>query len=363
MKKLSIVSGGVPADAGTVTPHWRSGALLLQGIRVQPHVSSMERPASIFWKVRTLLPDFAACRWSWVSAGPLPLLAALILATPAYATNVWADYGSVRMLMSNDQTQLSAAYFYESEAPSYWANCTAPVRQKVKIKSVKFRWRKEIESFRVHHPKWGDETYEIDLYPIPQAHKWLLSTLVRTGSTIEITLRGCGSGIIPYLTAIEKLGLQRKTDRIGTTLANSNLIQSPKPATNETYSPPQQGVDQIFTKASLVAPLEIKTSTGNDIYYVKIEDVHTGEAAMTLFIYAGQTIKTKVPLGAFRIKYAIGKIWHGKPRYFGADTSYNEADRVFDFYRQGDQIGGYRIELINQKSGNLQTNKISADQF
>jgi len=178
------------------------------------------------WVVRALQACFAACRWCWApAAGHLLLLASLVVSVPAHATDVWQDYGSVRMLISSDQTRLSAAYFHEGEDPSYWESCSAPIRQKVKVKSVKFRWRKEIESFTVHDPKWGDATYEIDLAPIPEVHKWLFSTLVRTGNQIAITSRGCGSGAAPYLTAIERSARAdsaRRSNSIGTRRQTEN---------------------------------------------------------------------------------------------------------------------------------------------
>ena len=52
--------------------------------------------------------------------------------------------------------------------------------------------------------KGGEESYSVNLNEIPQAHKWLLSTLVQKSRMIKITSRVCGSNLKPYLIRIEK---------------------------------------------------------------------------------------------------------------------------------------------------------------
>ena len=84
---------------------------------------------------------------------------------------------------------------------------------------------------------------------------------------------------------------------------------------------------------------------------------------MTFFIYGGQNFETKVPLGVYRLKYASGKIWYGEKYLFGPDTAYSKAEQDFEFYRQGDQIAGYTVELILQRNGNLHTTRIPASEF
>jgi len=98
-------------------------------------------------------------------------------------------------------------------------------------------------------------------------------------------------------------------------------------------------------------------------YYVKIVDWYTDRLVQTIFIRAGQTVKTKVPLGSYKIKYAMGKTWYGEIHRFGPSTGYSEADRRLDFKEVDDGIWGHTLELFLQRDGNLHTSQISADQF
>ena len=67
---------------------------------------------------------------------------------------------------------------------------------------------------------------------------------------------------------------------------------------------------------------------------------------------------TKVPLGSYGIKYAAGQNWKGDQQLFGEETQFFEAEKRFDFVKEGNQIQGFRIELILQAGGNLSTRQI-----
>ena len=119
-------------------------------------------------------------------------------------TGEWYEYGEVKAHISRDQTQLYAVHFYQGVDASYWSVCTPQLEQQLMVVDVTFSWRKEIKSFTVRDRKWGDETFEVDLSSFPEAHKWLLSTLVKKGKAVTIYSRACGSGAVPYLVAIER---------------------------------------------------------------------------------------------------------------------------------------------------------------
>lgn len=127
--------------------------------------------------------------------------------------------------------------------------------------------------------------------------------------------------------------------------------------------PVSQGVHQLFTNAEQIAPFRIVTPSGAESYYVKLTNAFTGALVMTFFVYGGQSFETEVPLGTYRVKYAIGSIWYGEDHLFGPDTHYSETDKTFEFSVQGNQINGYTVELIRQRGGNLHTRSISANQF
>ena len=94
------------------------------------------------------------------------------------------------------------------------------------------------------------------------------------------------------------------------------------------------------------------------IDYRKLTDWETGAPVQTIFIRAGQTAETTVPLGSYRLRYAAGETWLGEEKLFGDATIYSQADKRFDFERQGNQVSGYTVELILQTDGNLSTRRI-----
>lgn len=111
-----------------------------------------------------------------------------------------------------------------------------------------------------------------------------------------------------------------------------------------------------------IAPLRVVTSSGSN-YFVKLVDVADGRTALTMFVKGGVPLEVDVPLGTYRVRYASGRVWCGEAELFGPETRFSEADRSFAFVRSGDQISGYTIELIQQRSGNLRTHAISATSF
>lgn len=127
--------------------------------------------------------------------------------------------------------------------------------------------------------------------------------------------------------------------------------------------PVAQGVLYRQNGREFIAPLSVTTPTGNERYYAKLVSVATNETVLTFMMDAGTTFRTKAPLGQYRLRYATGVTWYGPTHLFGARTEYFEAEHTFDFRINGDQIAGFRIELVKQINGNLQTARISPNQF
>ena len=113
-----------------------------------------------------------------------------------------------------------------------------------------------------------------------------------------------------------------------------------------------------------VAPFEVRTSSGQN-YYVKLKDNRTGSDVLGLFIRGGESYKTKVPLGSYKMVYASGKDWYGEldELYFGPRTSFSKADKVLDFAAAGRRINGHTISLVQVKDGNLSTSSIDSKDF
>lgn len=127
--------------------------------------------------------------------------------------------------------------------------------------------------------------------------------------------------------------------------------------------PIEQGA--LFRQAGLdfVAPLSVTTPAGQERYYVKLVSVATNEAVLMFMVDPGTTFRTKAPLGEYRLRYATGVTWFGPKHLFGARTRYFEAEHTFDFRINGDQVAGFRVELVKQLNGNLQTTRITAGHF
>ena len=128
-------------------------------------------------------------------------------------------------------------------------------------------------------------------------------------------------------------------------------------------SPPRSGTRFHDFRAGGQAPLEIATASDGGHFYVKVQDVSNPASYRTIFIRGGGTIDTEVPLGTYTIKYAAGDTWYGPRCLFGVGTVFNKVEETFRFERHGNEISGYRIELILQRDGNLATSRIPRAQF
>jgi len=127
----------------------------------------------------------------------------------------------------------------------------------------------------------------------------------------------------------------------------------PLPNTGDTNNPSLTGG----------APLHVKTSYGDDHYWLKVVDYSTDQEIASYFIRGGDTLDVMLPAGTYKIRYASGKNWYGVDALFGADTAYAEAQDVFTFSFNGYSYSGYTIELIQQVNGNLQTAALDSSQF
>ena len=120
---------------------------------------------------------------------------------------------------------------------------------------------------------------------------------------------------------------------------------------------PKNGWIVNYHSGDPIAPLRIITRDSYQNYFAKIEDYYTGQSILTVFVRGGESIDIEVPLGTYKLKYAVGKTWYGPDYLFGPETSYSKADEKFLFSRVGNNISGYTVELYLQRDGNLQVSK------
>jgi hypothetical protein len=118
-----------------------------------------------------------------------------------------------------------------------------------------------------------------------------------------------------------------------------------------------------------IADLTITTSSGSN-YFIKLVDGY-GRTARSYFLHGGSMGQFPVPLGTYTLKYATGTSWCSEEEYFGADTVFNEADKLLDFDQTVRQdtdgtttsASSITVELIRQSNGNLPTHRISKADF
>jgi len=142
----------------------------------------------------------------------------------------------------------------------------------------------------------------------------------------------------------------------------------PQPVFSEPEQPlPNQGALKLGDRAVLdngvTAPLEITTRPSDGNYVMKVVDWNTGEFVAMYFINQGGTLSIELPLGSYKLKFARGEKWYGMEFLFGPGTGYSYIPDKMVFYLSGDYATGHRIELIPQVGGNLDTRRMSAEEW
>lgn len=107
--------------------------------------------------------------------------------------------------------------------------------------------------------------------------------------------------------------------------------------------PPNGVIHRSYTKG--LAPLTIETRADGRHYYVKLVREADGSEVFTAVLKSGAQLTEHVPVGRYRLKYAVGKKWYGRTWLFGSETVYHTMDRILDFKLKGSEIMGYRLNL------------------
>jgi hypothetical protein len=110
------------------------------------------------------------------------------------------------------------------------------------------------------------------------------------------------------------------------------------------------------------APLSIRTR-GDVHHFVRLSDWQDDFPILAVFIRAGRSIHTEVPVGTYRLKFGVGRTWYGERHMFGPETTFAQADRCLEFSREGGVVSGHKVELFAQASGNLSTSPIQASEW
>ena len=128
---------------------------------------------------------------------------------------------------------------------------------------------------------------------------------------------------------------------------------------------PVHGSTALYIDEPCVAPLKISTANSGRLYLVRLtgRDRYGREVRiMDIAVHSGSAFELEVPLGTYRLKYAVVEDWYGPDR-FGTEARFSAADQNFSFRKTPDGYSGYAVELILQSAGNLGTEQISPQDF
>lgn len=127
---------------------------------------------------------------------------------------------------------------------------------------------------------------------------------------------------------------------------------------SKTQPLPLTGINKMHSEDDCIAPFKIITDFNGMNYYLKLNNYYDKSEVMTIFIREGDILDTKIPLGIYTAKYAMGNNWYGSKDLFGAGTRYFEIEKALEFKQINDMISGFVIELTNNYNGNLKTTEV-----
>lgn len=121
---------------------------------------------------------------------------------------------------------------------------------------------------------------------------------------------------------------------------------------------PQTGDVQWFVnnQNEKLARLTIGAPPASKLNYaIQLDNWADQSPVATIYIRAGETAVTLVPLGRYRVTIAKGKYWQGPGKNFGFNGEVREAVAPLEFYQTANTIMGHTIELDKAINGNMQT--------
>jgi hypothetical protein len=83
--------------------------------------------------------------------------------------------------------------------------------------------------------------------------------------------------------------------------------------------------------------------------FVQLLNWESNEVITTAFVRSGEMVEIPIPLGSYKLRYAIGSQWYGEEKMFGSPDMYEMTDRFstetakFEFteFQPGSDIGAY----------------------
>lgn len=166
---------------------------------------------------------------------------------------------------------------------------------------------------------------------------------------------------------------------------SAKATATPQPTATPKPMAVYNGKVLISTDYEQVCPFEISVDS-NDDYYIYLRYQHAPEESfidrtlkqmaafpyesdMAFYVKAGQKVTIEVPVGVYKLYYAVGDTFFNTSLLFGDKTNCYSADELLDFYVGKPDINGYysvkghEITLKLLYDGNFDTEPISRINF
>lgn len=130
-------------------------------------------------------------------------------------------------------------------------------------------------------------------------------------------------------------------------LEHKSTLPFPQTGDVQWFVQNQNGKQALLT---IAAPATYKLN-----YAIQLDQWADQSPVVTIYVRAGETAFTLVPLGRYRVTIAKGKYWQGSGKSFGFTGDTREAVAPLEFYQTGNTVVGHTIELDKSLNGNMET--------
>lgn len=135
---------------------------------------------------------------------------------------------------------------------------------------------------------------------------------------------------------------------------------------------PLTGDIQPRRSGSAIAPFSIQTKSGSN-YLVKLVNVKNSKDQIWIFVRGGEPYSTKVPVGNYILRVAIGYTWYGREDLFGSDTHFFRLRSkrgsgvsetpVLEFKKERNRTFGHTLSFEGSVDGNMEQEAMTRAEF
>ncbi|MEA2839098.1 MAG: hypothetical protein QOF41_428 [Methylobacteriaceae bacterium] len=141
------------------------------------------------------------------------------------------------------------------------------------------------------------------------------------------------------------------------------------PVSSKPGNLPRTGTMTKGRGKKLMAPFGVDTVAGPS-YLLKLVSAANARDQTIIFVRGGESYKTKIPLGSYFLKAAIGHTWYGREHLFGPDTQFvrmqakgSNRPHIYTFRREGNKLMGMTVSFRKVVDGNLTEERIQKEEF